>query len=170
MIKKILLVSVIGTLIVAVAVSAYNVLAGAAANTTPASSQSTGAAHAAADTKGSSQRRGGGNNANEQSGVPSPQNGLTDWVTLQGTISEIANPGFTLLTTDGQSVAVELGNQNYVAGLGLTLAVGDEVTLVGFNDPGGAFTVGQLTLAATGQTFALRNEMGRPLWAGGANH
>ena len=103
------------------------------------------------------------------SGVPNPQNGFTGYTTYQGTVSDYAAPNFTLITADGQKLPVQLGNLNYVANLGLTLKNGDKVTLTGFQDLSGSIAVGTITLDATGQTYTLRSETGRPLWAGGGN-
>lgn len=99
---------------------------------------------------------------------PDPQNGMQEWVTLAGTVSAYAPPYFDLVTQDGQTVPVQIGNQNYLSSLGLNLQDGSQVTVVGFWETTGSFAVGQLTLAESGQTFTFRDELGRPLWSGGA--
>jgi hypothetical protein len=85
---------------------------------------------------------------------------------VQGVVSNYAAPNFTLTTSDGQAIAVQLGNLNYLSTLGLSLKEGDSVTLTGYYDPSGSFAVGTLTLDNTGQTFTLRDESGRPAWRG----
>ena len=120
--------------------------------------------------------RGGGgrwasdNGSGGATGVPEPQNGLTEWLSFHGTVSDFAPPSLTLLTDDGQYLVVELGNTNYVANLGLGLENGAGVSGIGFYDTNGGLTVGQITIDATGETFALRDDTGRPLWAGGPSH
>lgn len=108
-------------------------------------------------------RQGGG------SGVPNPQNGLTEWVTLNGVVSSFAAPNLTLATDDGQTITVQLGSASYVSSIGLSLNEGDAVTLTGFYETDGTFAVGSITITATGQTFTLRDDLGRPAWRGGNN-
>jgi hypothetical protein len=105
-------------------------------------------------------------------GVPDPQAAQNETLTLHGVVSNYAAPNFTLITDDGQSVAVQLGNQRFVSDLGIALQEGDVVTLVGFYETGDTFAASALTLDASGQTYTLRDQAsGRPLWAGGPkNH
>ncbi len=108
-------------------------------------------------------QRGAG--AGAGTGVPSPQNGLTDWQTLEGTVSALAAPNFTLVTADGQNIPVQLGNLSYVSKIGLNLVDGQQVTLVGAYETTGSLAIQSITV--DGQTYALRDATGRPLWAGG---
>lgn len=102
--------------------------------------------------------------------TPNPQNGMSELLTFSGTVSNYAAPKFTLTTSDGQIINAQLGNQNYVSSLGLTLTDGETVTVVGYWDTSGSFAIQQITVNSTGQTFTLRDDLGRPLWRGGANH
>jgi hypothetical protein len=108
----------------------------------------------------------GGSGVNQ----PDPQNGFQEWVTLQGVVSDYLPPNLTLLLDDGQTIQAQLGNTGFIESLGLNLQAGEYVTVVGFDDPEGGFAVGQITLQSSGETFILRNELGQPAWAGGANH
>lgn len=120
--------------------------------------------------------RGGGgrwaadNSSNSAAGMPDPQNGLTEWLSFHGMVSDYSPPSLTLVTDDGQYLVVELGNTNYVANLGLNLENGAGVSGIGFYDTNGGLTVGQITIDASGETFTLRDDTGRPLWAGGPSH
>ena len=100
------------------------------------------------------------------SAVPTPQNGLTEWISLEGMVSQVAYPTFTLTSADGQSFLASLGNLIYATSLGIDLTDGETVSLTGFWDTDGTLAVG--SLLADGQTFSLRDEYGRPLWSGGA--
>jgi hypothetical protein len=144
-----------------------------------AAGQNVGQQGQAQESQGQGQWRGGrggggrwasDNSYGDATGVPEPQNGLTEWLSFHGTVSDFAPPSLTLLTDDGQYLVVELGNSNYVQNLGLGLEIGAGVSGIGFYDTNGGLTVGQITIDTTGETFALRDEMGRPLWAGGQNH
>ena len=111
---------------------------------------------------------GTGSGAQGTTGIPQPQNGMTGLVTYSGTVSAYAMPQFTLLTSDGQAILTQLGNQSYVASLGLVLQDGDAVTVTGFIDSSGALAVTSITIQSTGETFTLRDATsGRPAWAGG---
>jgi NaMN:DMB phosphoribosyltransferase len=94
---------------------------------------------------------------------------MTGLVTYSGTVSAYVLPQFTLLTSDGQAILAQLGNQSYVASLGLVLQDGDAVTVTGFVDSSGALAVTSITNLSTGATYTLRDgTSGRPAWAGGA--
>ena len=114
--------------------------------------------------------RGGANGArgqNQASNVPAPENGLQEWVTFSGQVSSFSENYFTLLTADGQQLPIQLGSLNYITSLNLALQEGDAVTVVGFWETVDTFTAGTITLDATGEVINLRDEIGRPMWAGG---
>jgi hypothetical protein len=101
--------------------------------------------------------------------VPDPQNGYQEWQTFQGVVGDYAPPNFTLILENGEVVPAQLGNLNYVNSLGLTLELGQVVTVTGYYDPSGSLAVGQITLDPSGETFTLRDNYGRPVWGGGPN-
>ncbi len=157
MFKKMFIVLLAGVVMIAIAVSVYN--------TVYAQTQLPAAAAGQGNGRGQGNQQHGGNG--DGSGVPAPQNGLTEWVTYSGVVSSYAAPGFSLLTQDGQSIAAELGNVSYLNTLGLALQNGDKVTVTGFLDTNGGLALKSLTLESTGQTYNFRDDLGRPLWAGG---
>ncbi|MGB9673976.1 MAG: hypothetical protein ACPL3P_07540 [Anaerolineales bacterium] len=110
------------------------------------------------------------NGSRDAYATPNPQNGMGELLTFSGTVSNFAAPNFTLITSDGQTINAQLGNLNYVSSLGLSLTNGESVTVVGYWDPSGSFAVQKITDETTGQTYTLRDDLGRPLWRGGANH
>jgi hypothetical protein len=114
--------------------------------------------------KGGNGNRGAsrGNNVNAD-----PQNGVIEWITVHGTVSEYSAPYFSLISDDGEMIAVQLGDLVFVEGLGLYLQDGDSVSITGYWDASGGLAVGMITVDATGQSFTLRDELGRPLWSGG---
>lgn len=111
-------------------------------------------------------QQGGGGSAARGIAVPDPQNDLQEWVILEGTLGSYTAPDFTLLTADGQAIAGQLGNLNYLSNQGLTLAVGDRLQIVGFWESSGALAVGQITQLDSGITIQLRDDLGRPSWRG----
>jgi hypothetical protein len=174
MLKNIMISVLVVILLAAAGFSAYNVLASGQGTAVQSASVQGNAAGGQGQGRmgGQGQGQGAGQGSRQQngSGTPAPQNGFTTWTTYQGTVSSYAAPNFTLTTSDGQQLAVQLGNLNYVTSLGLELKDGDSVTLTGFQDPSGSIAVGTITLDASGQSYTLRTENGRPAWAGGGNH
>lgn len=111
---------------------------------------------------GATQQRG---NTNMNSAAP--QSNLGEWQTLSGTVREYLAPNFVLVTEDGQQIAAQLGNLSYVNKIGLQLAEGQSVTVAGATDSSGGFAIKAITV--DGNTYNLRDENGRPLWAGRGN-
>jgi hypothetical protein len=100
--------------------------------------------------------------------VAAPQASVGDPWTASGTITTLDTIGFTLSASDGVSYYVELGPASYWQAQGVTLAVGDSVTVNGYASAG-QYHAGTVTLSS-GQTLTLRDQVGRPLWSGGAGN
>ncbi|MEA3440248.1 MAG: hypothetical protein U9R58_08200 [Chloroflexota bacterium] len=141
-----------------------------AINTTSATGQANGSGKGAGN--GRRGNRWGGTNENAGAGEyaePDPQNEFVEWQVFQGRVSDYIPPALTLLTGDGNAIPIQLGNQAFLSNLGLELQDGDTVTITGYWDSSGEFAAGQITLDATGESFILRDDLGRPLWGGGPN-
>lgn len=87
-----------------------------------------------------------------------------DWLTISGTVVEAGDS--LILETDAGQVEVELGQSRYVEAQGVTFQVGDELQITGFYEDEDVFTAGYVENLTTGQALTLRDESGRPLWAG----
>lgn len=164
MFKKILVIGLVAVVVVAAAFSIYNT--SFAARTTPetmVSDVATAQGYGQGNGQGAQSRGSQG----DGTGVPSPQNGLTEWITFSGEVTAVGVPQFTLLADDGQEIPAELGNISYVEQIGLVLEVGDQVSVTGFWDTNGGFALQSLTFDETGQTYVLRDDYGRPAWMGG---
>jgi hypothetical protein len=109
-----------------------------------------------------------GVNGNGQNGIPQvqAQYNLTNLNTLHGTVSAYAYGTLTIVTDDGQTVGIQLGNSNYVASLGFAPQVGQGVTVIGFPGDQGLFSATSITVDG-GTTYTFREATGRPAWAGG---
>ncbi|MGD8403573.1 MAG: DUF2202 domain-containing protein [Anaerolineales bacterium] len=108
---------------------------------------------------------------NDQATVPStagqPQVNadISGASTITGTVSAYDLATLTVSTNDGQIVIVQLGNASYAQSIGFVPQIGQSVTVVGFPGDQGLFSAISVTI--DGQTYAFRDELGRPLWAGG---
>jgi hypothetical protein len=108
----------------------------------------------------------GGTNA--AAGVPQvqAQTHMTTTVTASGAIQAVELTGLSLVTASGEPLWVQLGQSRFWQSQGVTFNAGDQVTVTGFYE-NGQFQAVSVTNETTGQFLALRDEVGRPLWAGG---
>ena len=90
---------------------------------------------------------------------------VTEWVTLQGTIVSVDQNALVAETGAGEQVVIENRPWLFAQEQGFSAQAGDEVTLTGFYE-GDAFEVGQITDTTNGKTVSLRDQDGRPGWAG----
>jgi hypothetical protein len=88
-----------------------------------------------------------------------------EWLTLQGTVASVDSNALVVQTRDGEQVTVENRAWWFAQDQGFSAQVGDEVRLTGFYE-GDELEVGQIDDITTGQTVLVRDENGRPLWAG----
>jgi hypothetical protein len=88
------------------------------------------------------------------------------WVTLTATVAGVSNSVLAVEMADGDQITIERRAWRFVQARGFSTEVGHEVTLVGFYD-GASFEVGQISDVLTGATVLVRDDSGRPLWAGG---
>jgi maltose-binding protein MalE len=127
---------------------------------------------------GSGQGRGGYAQGSNQGGyggqgredAPGDQTGtgqanVEEWLTLQGTIVSVDADTLIVQTVSGEQVAMENRPWWFAQEQGFSAQAGDQVTLIGFYE-GGDFEVGQIDDTTNGQTVLVRDENGRPLWAG----
>jgi hypothetical protein len=86
---------------------------------------------------------------------------IVEWETLTGKVI-VVDGDITIQTAEGP-VLVGMGQSAYREGFGLE--VGDEITVLGFHEDG-EFKAGTVENLTTGEMIVLRDEAGRPMWAG----
>jgi hypothetical protein len=98
---------------------------------------------------------------------------VEEWLTLQGTVVNVDADTLVVQTDSGEQVIVENRAWWFIQEQAFSVQVGDEVTMTGFyesNDPSTSserrFEVGRIDDTTTGQAALVRDENGRPLWAG----
>ena len=90
---------------------------------------------------------------------------VDEWLTLEGTVVSVDADALVVLTAAGEQVVVENRPWSFALEQGFAAQPGDQVTLVGFYEDE-TLEVGQIADASNGQTIQLRDESGRPMWAG----
>ena len=100
--------------------------------------------------------RGGGDGAGQAQ--------VDEWVTLQGSVVSVDEDAL-VVQAGGEQIEVENRPWWFAQEQGFSAQVGDQVVLVGFYE-NGEFEVGQLSNATSGQVVGIREENGRPEWAG----
>jgi hypothetical protein len=114
-------------------------------------------------------RNGGSGNGAAQ--AASQQALASDYVaeglsTLTGNVVELADDSVVIETVDGQQVILDGMPLRYATGQGFVATQGQALELVGFFE-GEDYEISQITDLGAGTAVVLREESGRPLWAGG---
>jgi hypothetical protein len=95
--------------------------------------------------------------------VPEADYPEASWIPLAGIVTEVGVD--VTIQSDTGPVVVGLGPEWYREDTTFTLAEGDEVVVTGFYEDG-EFKAAAIENVSTGATLDLREETGRPLWAG----
>ncbi len=109
---------------------------------------------------GYSRGNGGGDPA-----LGNPQAEVDEWINLEGEVTAVDTTLLTITLADGQVIEVYGRPWSYAQENGFSLQVGDRVLLTGFYE-GATLEVGAIQNLATGSSIQIREENGRPLWAG----
>jgi hypothetical protein len=96
---------------------------------------------------------------------PDPQAYVEEWLTLTGHVVGVDTTGLTLQTDDGQTMSAALGPEWFWSNQDVTVAPGERVTVQAFEEDG-EIKVGQISLESNGTVLQLRDDDGRPMWAG----
>jgi hypothetical protein len=118
---------------------------------------------------GNGYQGGGGVGQSRQAGNATPGEGLADnpaatWETLSGFVVRLEADEL-MVATDNGAVTAHLGPEWYWETEGISLDEGDEVQVSGFYEDD-TFEVGRIENLSKGQAVTVRDETGRPLWAG----
>jgi hypothetical protein len=108
-----------------------------------------------------------GNGLQDGSRTPQPQVQVSpeDWITIEGTVTAVAQNNLTIQTIDGTTLALQLGQASFTAEQGVAFAAGDLVKVIGY-DQNGRFRAGEIDNLTQGGRLMLLDPNGRPLWAG----
>lgn len=86
---------------------------------------------------------------------------------MTGGVESFDGTQLVLRTEAGGLVEVSLDQAGYWDAQGISLVPGELAVGVGLSEAGSSLGARSVTLPSTGQTVVLRDESGRPMWAGG---
>jgi hypothetical protein len=109
--------------------------------------------------------QGGGNRRSEITGDQLPAE--VEEIGLAGTVADFSTDYLSVKMVDGQDVLIENRAWWYAQQVGFLVDIGDQVNLSGFNDVDGTFEVSQIINLTKEITVDIRDDSGRPYWAGG---
>ena len=92
---------------------------------------------------------------------------VDEWLEIVGTVGSMNEEELVLQLQDGQEMVVECKPWTFALELGFTTDIGHELKLYGFYE-GDEFEIGGFEDLTTQQLTMVREESGRPLWAGGS--
>jgi hypothetical protein len=98
-------------------------------------------------------------------GTGSGQAQVDAWLAVEGTVSNVDSYALVVLASGNQEITVDGRAWRFAQEQGFWTQAGDQVTLRGFLE-GDDFEVGQITDTTTSLSVHIREESGRPLWAG----
>jgi hypothetical protein len=121
-----------------------------------------------ANTSGQGQSNGNGGHGRGQAASEDQTGQATveEWVTLQGAVQDSGEDALTIQLDNGEQLVVEGRPWSFAQEEAFTAETGDQITLNGFYEDD-MFEVGQIENITGAQTVLLRDETGRPMWAGG---
>jgi hypothetical protein len=108
---------------------------------------------------------GEGNSQAPGDGTGTGQAQVEAWLTLDGKVVSVDSAALVVLTTDGQELLIDGRTWRFAQEQGFWASAGDAVKLLGFYEDG-EFEVGEISDTASGQRVLIRDETGRPRWAG----
>ena len=118
---------------------------------------------------GSSSQYGYGNcgEAREtQQNSPSPEAQVDGWVILEGEVNSV-DPTLVIITlSNGNTVEISGRPWSFALEHGYALQAGDQVRLTGFYEDAERYEVSAIENMTQGTSIQIRDQDGRPLWAG----
>jgi hypothetical protein len=118
----------------------------------------------------SGESRGSGYDGEGRSDAPGDGTGtglaeVSEWLTLSGVVTGVDASVLTVQLDNGELVEMSGRPWTFAQEQGFAAEVGDRVTVVGFYE-GDELEVGQIDNVSTSLSVVIREESGRPLWAG----
>jgi hypothetical protein len=104
-----------------------------------------------------------------QQNSPAPtvgQTGVNEWAEISGVVVSADETALIVQTADGATVEIINRPWSFAVSQGFMAEASDQVTVTGFYE-GDTFEAAQISDATSGESVSIRDDSGRPLWAGG---
>ena len=101
-----------------------------------------------------------------QPNSPSPQAQVDEWVVIEGSVESADSTLAIISLQDGSTLEITGRPWSFALENGYALQAGDQVRLTGFYEDAERFEVGTIENLTQGTSFQIRDQDGRPLWAG----
>jgi len=166
MFKKIIVSAILVGLIAILAVGAINRTQAKAYNETGFRQEVEGRV-----AQGGGQGWGASNRTQSQDGLNAETFGegqaqISELVELTGQVTSVDSALLLVSAASGETVEIANRAWSFAQEQGFTPQVGDTLALTGFYETDGRLEVSQIENLTSGETLALRDENGRPMWAG----
>ena len=122
---------------------------------------------------GGNGRQGGNSSTNSNSGKQTSGDQLKmssadvdETYVFEGAVQDVNEDYLVIETLEGSQIVVENRAWWYATDAGFSASAGDEVSMVGFYDEDGVLEVISLQNLTEGISVSVREDNGRPLWAG----
>ncbi len=106
-----------------------------------------------------------GRTDSERTGVPNPQATAGEWAEYEGTVISSDDVMIVVETIDDTQIVIEGRALAFMQEVGYTTMVGNNLLINGFYEDG-EFKVATIDDLTTGDSIVIRDENGRPGWAG----
>ena len=113
---------------------------------------------------GSAQDGQSGNDQGNESGTGQAE--VNELINLSGAVTSITSDLMVIELSDGSQLEIEGRAVSFLSEQGFSISAGDALSLQGFYE-GDTFEVSYIENTSSGETIRIREESGRPLWAGG---
>ena len=130
----------------------------------PAGNQATGNGNGAGNSGAGGNQGNGGQGSGIDSG--SGQAVTREWVHVEGIVTNMDPDVLTISTENGSRLEIANRPWRFAQEEGFITAESHRIAVMGFYEEGNEFEVGQITDLSTGASITVREENGRPLWAG----
>ena len=120
-------------------------------------------------TRGGGQGFGRGYEIRDQTSQYSPsvaQSGDLEWFTLEGQVVDLDSTSLLITVPDQEDLEIAGRAWIFAQEAGFALQPGDDLLLTGFFETEYHFEVSRIQNQSTGEVLFLRDESGRPMWAG----
>lgn len=94
-----------------------------------------------------------------------PQAEAAEWITLQGVVESVSEDAVVIVVSTGEVITLDGRAWSFAQEAGFSMQAGEEVSLTGFYEDG-EFEIGFVEDQTSGQSIQLREQSGRPAWAG----